>query len=177
MQEFHGHARRVARSAWTEAQIQQLRQRWSKGVSAARIARELGGGISRNAVLAKIRRLGAVGPGRRRPSLRKGIRAASSHAIPDRLPFRKIAGEERPFPAWIADAKPYVDDPGADADIPPQQRRSFLDLSSHACRWPVGDPTSPDFFFCGAQSLVGKPYCTDHCARAYRGRDVAHAER
>jgi GcrA cell cycle regulator len=43
---------------WTDARIAHLKVRWSQGVTAQRIARELGGGISRSAVLGKIHRLG-----------------------------------------------------------------------------------------------------------------------
>jgi GcrA cell cycle regulator len=179
MQESQARVRRVAHSVWTEPRIGYLRQRWSKGASATRIARELGGGISTNAVLAKVRRLGiiAVLPDRRRSqrSNRKGNLVASSHAIPDHLRATRTASPERPVPAWIVDAKPYVDNPGIDADIPRAQRRSFLDLSTHTCRWPVGDPASRDFFFCGAPPLVDKPYCAGHCARAYRAQEEAAA--
>jgi hypothetical protein len=74
--------------------------------------------------------------------------------------------------AWIVAAKPYADDPAIDASIPAAHRRYFLDLDSQSCRWPVGDPASPDFFFCGAQPLVDKPYCAEHCARAYRAQEA-----
>jgi GcrA cell cycle regulator len=61
-----------------------------------------------------------------------------------------------------------VDDPAVDADIPRLQRRSFLQLKARACRWPVGDPSDPNFFFCGAQRSANKPFCAAHCRRAYR---------
>ena len=35
------------------------------------------------------------------------------------------------------------------------------------CLWPIGDPGDPDFHFCDAPSVHGKPYCAEHCARAY----------
>jgi GcrA cell cycle regulator len=71
-------------------------------------------------------------------------------------------------PVWVTEAKPYVDDPGKDADISLAQRRSLLELASHDCRWPVGDPSTADFFFCGAEVLRGKPYCRAHGERARR---------
>jgi GcrA cell cycle regulator len=153
-------------SRWSDARIRQLRQRWSKGASASRIARELGGGLSRNAVLGKLRRLGlvAVDRGRRRRSARDDTRAASLHLLPGHAISSHLT--------WIVAAEPYADDPATDASIPAAQRRSFLDLDSQSCRWPVGDPASPDFFFCGAQPLVDKPYCAEHCARAYRVQEA-----
>jgi GcrA cell cycle regulator len=135
-------------------------------------------------VLGKIRRLGIIAarPDRRRGqrSARTGNRAASSHTIPDHLSATKPVSPK--LPTWIVDAecyadnKRYVDNLGIDAEIPPAQRRSFLDLSSRTCRWPVGDPSAGDFFFCGAPPLVGKPYCAEHCARAYRAQDEALAD-
>ena len=36
-----------------------------------------------------------------------------------------------------------------------------------ACLWPIGDPSHSDFHFCGDPSVVGKPYCEQHCEIAY----------
>jgi GcrA cell cycle regulator len=94
-------------------------------------------------------------------------RAISLEFIPDRLRVRK--SEKWRYPTWVVEAKPYVDDPGADAHIPLPQRRSLLELNTGMCRWPVGDPDRPGFFFCGAPCHDERPYCSDHCARAYRG--------
>lgn len=50
--------------------------------------------------------------------------------------------------------------------------------SPRACAWPVGDPTSTDFHFCGAPVTAGKPYCSSHCAVAYTHyRDEREADR
>jgi GcrA cell cycle regulator len=40
--------------------------------------------------------------------------------------------------------------------------KKLLDLESHDCRWPVGEPRHPDFHFCGAPQLPGHPYCERH---------------
>jgi GcrA cell cycle regulator len=163
-------AGRDRRFTWTQAQMRQLRLRWATGAPASQIARELGGGISKSAVLAKVRRLRLAGRRRTvagRTYARKAIRAVSLESIPDRLRARK--SEKWRYPTWVVEAKPYVDDPGADADIPLAQRRPLVDLSRGMCRWPVGDPERPGFFFCGGPCHDERPYCTDHCARAYRG--------
>src|SRR4029077_17125735 len=49
---------RRAALPWTDARIAHLKARWSQGVTAKRIARELGGGIRATPVLGKIHRLG-----------------------------------------------------------------------------------------------------------------------
>lgn len=43
----------------------------------------------------------------------------------------------------------------------------IMDLNAHTCRWPIGDPLEPDFGFCGKHTAENKPYCEDHCRRAF----------
>jgi GcrA cell cycle regulator len=42
-----------------------------------------------------------------------------------------------------------------------------VELSNHACRWPIGHPGDQDFHFCTERAIVGKPYCAEHAAMAY----------
>ncbi|MEA2961186.1 MAG: GcrA cell cycle regulator [Alphaproteobacteria bacterium] len=151
---------RRAALPWTDARIAHLKARWSQGVTAQRIARELGGGISRSAVLGKIHRLGFAELSPRvwvhRSLLKRAGERRISHQLWAAL-GRTFAGQHWLPPAWVIEAKPYVDDPRVDTDIPLAQRRSLLDLTAGACRWPVGDPSHPDFFFCGAEALRGEP--------------------
>lgn len=58
--------------------------------------------------------------------------------------------------------------PPADERIPLAQRKTFLELTSKHCHWPVGDPAQEGFFFCGGEAFAHWPYCKEHCARAYR---------
>ena len=74
---------------------------------------------------------------------------------------------------WLGEIEPYVDDAGIDADIPLGQRRTLAELTRTDCRWPVGDPSHSDFFYCGAEASPGRPYCPAHCARAYRVTSIA----
>ena len=169
---FQQRRRLTSGSPWTEERIAYSRVRWSSGASAGQIARELGHGISRSAVLSVMHRLGIAGlspfagrPGRRStrtsaPRGREEARRPPSIGMPVRPP--------RTLPAWVVNAQPYTDQPGADADIPLQQRRSLLELNSRTCRWPVGDPCAPDFFFCGAKPIRGGPYCAEHAARGHQ---------
>jgi GcrA cell cycle regulator len=156
--------RKYAKFPWTAERVALLRARWSQGASALQISRELGAEISRNSVLGKIHRLGIAtlspfGGGRgKRFANRKKHRAAGG----------KRERPQRPLPAWVAAAEPYIDNPLVDADIPRSQRCSLLELSRATCRWPVGDPGGSDFFYCGAAPFADKPYCAAHCARAYR---------
>jgi GcrA cell cycle regulator len=171
--------RRYATSPWTNERIELVRTLWSQGVSAQRIARELGAGISRGAVLGKIHRLGIV-----EMSPNSGARRSErddAHLVVEReldvaneptATQCELPNSQCELPAWVRDAAPYIDDPLVDADIPASQRRALLELSDCACRWPVGDPCCPDFFFCGAEAFPGTPYCVAHCARAYRAEQA-----
>src|SRR5437588_7377965 len=101
---IHAVARRDRRLTWTKAQIQQMQQRWQTGASASRIASELGGGISRDAVLSKIRRLRLA---QRRTHgrvvfLRNEDRARPRQSF-DRVWLRKR--ERWRCPTWVARAK------------------------------------------------------------------------
>jgi GcrA cell cycle regulator len=96
-------------------------------------------GISRSAIIGKCSRLGI----------------SHSHTQP--------AGRS-------ASAKPAWPKPVAvDDDIPPTQRRSIYELDNWSCRWPVGDPKSREFFFCGSSNAdlaKERPYCPAHERRA-----------
>ena len=52
--------------------------------------------------------------------------------------------------------------------IPIGQRRTLLELNEDTCRWPIGDPASAEFFFCGGKPLTGLPYCAYHSRVAYQ---------
>jgi GcrA cell cycle regulator len=179
-------------SPWTPERIDELKARWSKGLNARQIARELKHGITRAAVLGKIRRLGiadstpavVVQPATQRTARKANKRRTESARppgptaitrrlaptpVPRRLASTAITlWRSRSVPSWVLEAQPYIDDPGVDADIPRAQRRSLPQLNDRVCRWPVGDPSRPGFFFCGAQRFANRPFCAAHCERAYR---------
>ena len=45
--------------------------------------------------------------------------------------------------------------------------KQVLRLQRGDCRWPHGDPLTPDFRFCGAKAVRGRPYCAKHATVAY----------
>jgi GcrA cell cycle regulator len=44
---------------------------------------------------------------------------------------------------------------------------TMLELGAHHCKWPIGDPASVDFRFCGKAQADGRPYCAGHSAIAF----------
>jgi len=174
-------ARLHAASPWTEKRLRYLRRRWSQGARAREIGAELG--VSANAVIAKIHRLGIahLSPYGGAPGRRLALRNIPRAARPQYA--RRVASSSRrapPAPSLLP-GKRDLENARLDAQIPLPQRRSLLALSDDTCRWPVGEPASPSFFFCGGEVARNKPYCAVHCARAYRApqarRDLRAAAR
>ncbi len=48
------------------------------------------------------------------------------------------------------------------------ERVTIMMLTEQSCRWPIGDPGSEGFSFCGKRSETGIPYCTHHARIAYQ---------
>ena len=156
--------------SWTDERVEQLKKMWLDGLSASQIASELGDGISRNAVIGKVHRLGLSGrvksPAPPRPPTRqepwRGRRDAP--AAPVVHGNLAVAVEARPAPAPAP--RPV---PRRDVVVPISERVGIMDLRESMCRWPLGDPASPDFRYCGAKMQIGVgPYCTYHARIAYQ---------
>jgi hypothetical protein len=56
------------------------------------------------------------------------------------------------------------------------KHKTLLELETGDCRWPVGDPRSDGFHFCGAPQMLGRPYCITHWPLSFvpsKGRQSA----
>ena len=151
--------------SWTDERVELLKKLWTDGLSASQIAGELGG-ITRNAVIGKVHRLGLSGraksPTTSVPRPRKARPA--QHIIRISRPVAR--GNTALAQAFEVE---YEADPIAfDNVVPMSQRKTLLELNEDTCHWPVGDPGSPDFFFCGGKSLANLPYCAHHSRIAYQ---------
>jgi GcrA cell cycle regulator len=174
----------AAPATWTDARIALLKQLWDEGASCSQIATALGG-LSRNAVIGKVHRLALPRPQRKRARSPRPPRARAQVESTRLAPFSARAGKSNlRAPASVAAApprrrpsRPRLASPAAldqfNAAIPFEQRRTLLQLTRSSCRWPVGEPGEPDFFFCGARVEAGHPYCAGHCGFAYR-QEEAH---
>lgn len=49
-------------------------------------------------------------------------------------------------------------------------KTSLLELNDRICKWPIGHPGEPDFYFCGQPANPGFPYCVQHCGVAYQAQ-------
>jgi GcrA cell cycle regulator len=150
---------------WTDERVESLKKLWGEGLSASQIAAELGG-ITRNAVIGKVHRLGLSGRAKSPASAAPRPRKARAHTHLMRVSRPAIRGNTALAHAY--DFEPEPEPELVDNVIPLGQRRSILELTEETCRWPIGDPGSNDFFFCGGQTGAGTPYCTYHSRVAYQ---------
>ncbi len=151
--------------AWTDERVEQLRKLWESGLSASQIAAELGN-VTRNAVIGKVHRLGLSGR----------AKAPSSAAPRPRKPrpAQQMVRVTRPVArgntalAQAFEVEVEADPIAIDNVVPISQRRTLLELTEATCHWPIGDPSNPEFYFCGGKALTGLPYCAQHSRVAYQ---------
>jgi GcrA cell cycle regulator len=175
--------------SWTDERVETLKRMWNEGQSASQIAKELGG-VTRNAVIGKVHRLGlsnrvgaaptpAPAAGKPAKEPREAAPEVSQADVAD-APERV----EKPSPPVIR--KPVIT---AGQPLPPQPaaneispealasvrevekkaaRISLMELTERTCKWPIGDPATDNFWFCGLAVQPGKPYCDAHVGVAFQ---------
>lgn len=167
---------------WTAARIAALKKYQADGFSSAEMAAALGG-VTRNAVIGKITRLG-LAPGKEYNAqmVRHGVKTRVPRVRPqvnDGLQFDKIKPEAR---REGFNARYEREQRAAElrekfqaveiVDLPPDESAvavEFMQLSDATCRWPLGDPRDfKNMLFCGEKPHKDYPYCTRHCLLAYR---------
>jgi GcrA cell cycle regulator len=173
--------------AWTDEVVEQLKQHWIDGKSASQIASLLGNGVTRNAVIGKVHRLGLAG---------RAKTPNASIARPRRIaapPAHRIAGPRlgSHAPRMIRGATALALAPQTLSEleapeyesvvVPMSLRVTIVELKESMCRWPLGDPATSEFRYCGSHTASG-PYCAYHGGLAYqpaqeRRRDRDRARR
>lgn len=184
--------------SWTDERVETLKRMWGEGQSASQIAKELGG-VTRNAVIGKVHRLGLsnrAGSGGNAGKAAAKEKAPSKPATPKAPPKTKAAPASKPkkeepeldengIPisaarrAIIPAGQPLPPQPSAN-EISPEalakvsevekgaKKISLMELTEKTCKWPVGDPATDDFWFCGLPVQQGKPYCEAHVGVAFQ---------
>ena len=173
--------------SWTDERVELLKKMWGEGQSASQIAKDLGG-VTRNAVIGKVHRLGLSNRTAGAPSPEVEP-AAPAEAEPVAAPEPVVAQEPEPeepaaapIPARkqiIPAGQPLPPQPSAN-EISPEalasvrevektaKRISLMDLTERTCKWPIGDPATEEFWFCGLGVQSGKPYCEAHVGVAFQ---------
>ena len=143
--------------AWTEDRVEQLKRYWAEGLSASQIASKMGG-VTRNAVIGKVHRLGLSGRATPAQPKRGCATAAAETADPIAASSPEPAVEAGlQEPEFIAPVSMI------ESDI-----TTAATLQRNMCKWPVGDPASDDFHFCGQSTTPGKSYCAYHARMAFQ---------
>ena len=195
--------------SWTDERVETLKRMWAEGQSASQIAKELGG-VTRNAVIGKVHRLGlsnrndepepapapAPEPVAEKKADRKPAPAAQAAPRPEpqqppepAAPAREAPAEEEPVSQPVFTPVPRRPIVPAGQPLPPQpsaneispetlasvrevekraKKLTLMELTERTCKWPIGDPATDKFWFCGLPSQAGKPYCDAHVSVAFQ---------
>jgi GcrA cell cycle regulator len=164
---------------WTDARIGALKQLAAGGLTATKIAAEMG--ISRGAVIGKLARIGVPLAGAWTMPQAPRVKPpptprAPKPAAPPSLPaYMRPAGRRtviRPERAGIYGGEIEVVDVPEARELPPDASAfacTIVDLTDAMCKWPIGHPADFETFrYCGDVSIEGRPYCTRHHALAHK---------
>jgi GcrA cell cycle regulator len=160
--------------SWSDERVEILRKLWVDGLSASQIAKQLGG-VTRNAVIGKVHRLGLAGratPSRPIPNAtRKRPAAVAKPVIVEVEAIEPIIEEVEVITPIEPVITSIINEPTI-INVPKRDNSGaligVLDLMPNMCKWPIGDPTDPEFGFCGAKSHASWPYCKEHGEIAYQ---------
>lgn len=170
--ELHQEAAKLTMS-WTDERVELLRKLWADGLSASRIAHELGS-VTRNAVIGKVHRLGLSGRAKtatpqpqktKKPAPARGTGSTQPRTQPTSIGATALKADILPMARPQAEAQPRV---VSLSDAPLVENGTILQLTEQTCKWPVGDPGVEGFHFCCRRSETGIPYCGYHARMAYQ---------
>ncbi len=175
--------------SWTDERVATLTKMWGEGNSASQIAKELGG-VTRNAVIGKVHRLGLSNRATTKKSVNKTAKTApKTKAKPKATTVKSVPTKpltEIPAVRDIPRKRPIIT---AGKPLPPQpsasevsaealanvvaieekaKKLTLMQLTERTCKWPIGDPATEEFWFCGHPVQAGKPYCETHVAVAFQ---------
>lgn len=189
---------------WDNATLKKLKALTGKGLSTAEIGKRLG--LSKNAVVGKLNRLGwnskATGATADAPKaaaankkakttttkkaaaapVAKAPKKTTSTASVKKAPAKAVSTKDakpakatakKTMPKAVNTTKDTSDKKSLNKNLAMHQRiiqhsLEMANLKPNQCRWPIGDPDSEHFHFCGETVFVGKPYCYEHCKQAYQ---------
>lgn len=151
---------------WSDEKIAALRVLYDEGVTRAAMVQKLGGAFSRNAICGKLHRLGltksplkaSAPPAPAKPRPKKTVSDISLAALNPKERGRPFNPKSMAPLVKIAEPVPFTN--GA--------RITIMELTRDTCRWPIGDPGTEDFCFCGHAPRFNSSYCEYHARAAYQ---------
>lgn len=171
---------------WDSTALKKLKALTGKGLSTSEIGKRLG--MSKNAIVGKLNRLGwnAKAGGANatddkkadvKKSTPKKVATKKTESVKKtnakKADVKTTAKKTAPRVAQPKEVAPKTDSKTNAKNLAMHQRiiqhsLEMANLKPNQCRWPIGDPDSEHFHFCGETVFVGKPYCYEHCKQAYQ---------
>lgn len=165
---------------WDNATLKKLKALTGKGLSTSEIGKRLG--MSKNAIVGKLNRLGwnAKAGGATADDKKADVKKVASKktAVKKTESVKKTVAKKAEAKTTAKKTAPKETTKKSDTkanakDLAAHQRiiqhsLEMANLKPNQCRWPIGDPDSEHFHFCGEAVFVGKPYCYEHCKQAYQ---------
>lgn len=146
-------------TSWSIERIEHAKRLWDDGKSASEIASEIGGGLSRNAVIGIAFRKHWSQGGARMSKPR--ARLARRPSVAQRESLRKVMGRPAPEGPYVPAAIPV--EPPASSAV------TLMWRGARQCCWPVGDATGREQLFCGGMKEIERSYCDWHARIAGAG--------
>ncbi|MDP6440878.1 MAG: GcrA family cell cycle regulator [Pelagibacteraceae bacterium] len=139
---------------WTLEKVTKLKQLWGKGNTAAQIASIIGG-VTRNAVIGKAYRLNLA-----------------VKTVQKKNNFNQVSQDQENAPQLERKTrKSRFNSLLLDKNFEPENPKSLEQLHDEICRWPIGHPNEPDFYFCGRKSMKDFSYCKLHILYAFQPKN------
>lgn len=181
---------------WDNIMLKKLKALTGKGLSTSEIGKRLG--MSKNAIVGKLNRLGwnakaggaaAVAETKKEVAKKKEEPKTATKKVVAKESAKKSVNLKKAVvkKESVASVKPKktADSKTKKTDVVKVEKKSdaktlamhqrivqhsldMANLKPNQCRWPIGDPDSEHFHFCGETVFVGKPYCYEHCKQAYQ---------
>lgn len=170
---------------WDNATLKKLKALTGKGLSTSEIGKRLG--MSKNAIVGKLNRLGWNAKAGGATNVDKKVETKKSSSRPEVAkkvtakkaePAKKTVTKKtsvkvttKKTTSKVAGVKPDTKTTAKNLAMHQriiQHSLEMANLKPNQCRWPIGDPDSEHFHFCGETVFVGKPYCYEHCKQAYQ---------
>lgn len=167
---------------WNDKKVEKMKSLLASGLSTSEIGKKLG--VSKNAVIGKIHRLGLDKLGAKAKEIKKSNTKPNkkeSNLFSFAISKQKETIKDDKNIKQEKDTKEYIKTEQnttnsieqkieIDAVSPSKhkgKKYKLQDLKIDMCRWAYGEPNSPNFFFCGEKTYKNKPYCEKHCSIAY----------
>ena len=161
---------------WDDNNIKMLQKLWDKGLSTTEIAKKMN--VSKNSVVGKVHRLCLKA--RPSPIKKKENETAEEQEM---TAVEQVTAEETTEEVLVEEIKVAPMEETAEKEVVSTKKAEpkkesakankkakyikLVELDSHTCRWPIGDPRDEDFCFCGKKVHAGQTYCDEHSQVAY----------